>query len=480
MKSLILVVVGVAIGALLAFGSQLVLNNGEAPGSGSGAAREPLYWVAPMDASYRRPGPGKSPMGMDLVPVYADAPGAAAGLVSIAPEVVNNLGVRTQPVRQRSLSGSVKTVGYVGYDEEHVLHVHPRVSGWVEKLYVKTTGERVRAGEPLYALYSPQLVGAQEEMLLAVERGEPQLIAAARERLRALRVPQSLLDSLEEGGAVEQTVTFLAPRSGVLENLSIREGFYVEPNSTLLSIAPLDPIWVEVEVFESQAAQIAEALPVTMTVPYLPGREWEGEVDYIYPTMDPQLRTLRMRLRFDNADRQLRPNMFVEVAIQTPPLRFLAVPEEAVIRLGDASRVVRKEGEGAFRSVPVHLGQSLAGYREVLHGLSDGDIVVTSAQFLLDSESSKAAEFERMQPRANPMPDMDHSMHDMHSGHDMSEMDDAESEMDHSMHDMHGGDDMSEADDAPPVMDHSMHDMSGGHEMSGEDAPATQGGHQHD
>jgi len=334
--------------------------------------------------------------------VYAEdqpAGAEAAGTVRIAPEVVDNLGVRTAAAAPRPLGGTIRTVGYVQYDEDMLIHIHPRVQGWVEKLYVKASGNPVARGQPLYDLYSPELVNAQEELLLALNRGNERLIEAARDRLRALQVPAEAIAELARGRKVHQTVTFYSPQDGVVDNLNIREGFYVMPGTTLMSIGALDHVWVEAEVFERQAALVTVGMPVTMTLDYLPGREWQGLVDYVYPSLDEKTRTLRVRLRFDNADGALRPNMFAQVVMHAPERgEALAVPREAVIRTGSGERVVLALGGGRFRSVPVTLGELDEDYAQVLAGLSAGDQVVTSAQFLLDSESSKTAEFTRMQP----------------------------------------------------------------------------------
>ena len=435
MKPFLYLGTGLALGIAATY-LTLAAGSGGAPRDSDDAsgdsAREPLYWVAPMDASYRRDGPGKSPMGMDLVPVYAEED-SDEGLVRISPTVVNNLGVRVAEVRERELRDPVRGAGFVRYDETALVHEHPRVAGWIERLYVQSEGEQVEAGAPLYTLYSPELVSAQEELALAVRGDRPDLIAASEARLRALHIPADLIDRLRRGGAVEQTVTFRAGSSGVVDILNIREGFFVEPGTTLMQIGALDSVWVDVEVFPRFAGQLRAGLPVRMTARSLPGREWQGQVDYVYPTIDAALRTLKLRLRFDNPDRELRPNLFTEVEIDTPPVRVLAVPQQAVIRVAGQTRVVREETTGAYRSVPVHLGRSIGPWREVLHGLSAGDRVVTSAQFLLDSESSRSAEFARMDgadsgaemPASHNMNGHsvnghDTSSHDM-SGHDMSD-----------------------------------------------------------
>lgn len=361
---------------------------------------EPLYWVAPMDPNYKRDAPGKSLMGMDLIPVYADEAGTAdegIGTIRISPDVVNNLGVRTSKAEIRNLNSEITTVGYVQYDEDQLLHVHPRVEGWVETLFVKAEGDPIKAGEPLYQLYSPTLVNAQEELLLAIGRGNPRLIEAAEDRLKALQIDEKVIAELKRDGTVKQQITFYAPMSGVVDNLNIREGFYVQPGTTLLSIGSLDSVWVEAEVFERQAALVDLGAPVRMTLDYLPGRQWVGEVDYTYPSLDSKSRTLRVRLRFDNPDGLLKPNMYaqvvIEVASETP---VLAVPRDAVIRTGTQNRLVLALGDGHYKSIAVDLGRIAMEYAEILSGLEEGEVVVTSAQFLIDSESSKTSDFKRL------------------------------------------------------------------------------------
>ncbi|TCK08972.1 efflux RND transporter periplasmic adaptor subunit [Marinobacterium mangrovicola] len=397
-KSLALLVAGIAVGAGAVYLTQP--GGGETGASASGEP-EPLYWVAPMDPNYRRDQPGKSPMGMDLIPVYAEdqnsGPDEGAGTISIAPEVVNNLGVRTGEVAESSLNFEVRTVGYIQYSEDRIVHIHPRVEGWIEKLYVKAAGEPVKQGQPLYDLYSPELVNAQEELLFALSRGDSRLTNAAEARLRSLNVSDSVIGTLKRNRRTLQTVTFYAPADGVIDDFAVREGFYVKPGMTLMSVGALDEVWVEAEVFERQSNLIKQGLPVVMRLDYLPGREWDGEVDYVYPTLDPNTRTLRVRLRFANPDRELKPNMFAEVRILNQSSEpVLSVPREAVIRSGQQNRVVLALGEGRFKSVAVNTGRSDGSRIEILDGLSAGEQVVTSAQFLLDSESSKTSDFKRM------------------------------------------------------------------------------------
>ncbi len=396
-KIIIAIIIGAAIGA----GTLgLFLNpNSEGPKTNS-EEKKPLYWVAPMDSNYRRDKPGKSPMGMDLIPVYEDESSTddfGPGAVRVAPHVVNNLGVRTAPVELENMHTEISTVGYVQYDEDKLIHIHPRVDGWIEKLYVKAEGDPVEKGQPLYSLYSPQLVNAQEELLIALKRNNGSLVSAAKDRLKALQLSAGLIKELEQTKKVQQTITFYSPQAGVVDGLKIREGFYVKPGDTLLSIGKLDQVWVEAEVFERDAALIKEGLPVSMTLDYLPGEDWTGVVDYVYPALNSKTRTLRVRLKFSNPDFQLKPNMFAQVSIHANQAdSAIIVPKEAVIRTGKQDRVVLALGDGQFKSIEVTIGRVDKDSIEILSGLNEDDVVVTSAQFLIDSESSKSSDFKRM------------------------------------------------------------------------------------
>ena len=396
------IIVGIVIGGLLTFGAYNMLTptGSSQVNSTTSAEKKPLYWVAPMDANYKRDKPGKSPMGMDLVPVYDDGgkgPDEGPGTIRISSDVINNLGVRTALVSYKSLHTEINTVGYVTYDEDKLVHIHPRVQGWIEKLYVKAVGDPVKKGQPLYEIYSPELVNAQEELLLALDRKNARLIIAAENRLAALQLPKSVISQLKKAKKVQQTITFYSPQNGVVENLKIREGFYVKPGSTLMSIGDLSEVWVEGEVFERQAGQVKTGTPVTMTLDYLPGKTWQGQVDYIYPTLDAKTRTVKIRLRFKNEDGEFKPNMFAQIAIHTTgDEQALLIPKEALIRTGNQDRVVLALGEGSFKSVAVRVGRYDSESVEILEGISEGEEIVSSAQFLLDSESSKSSDFKRM------------------------------------------------------------------------------------
>lgn len=362
--------------------------------------KKPLYWVAPMDANFKKDAPGLSPMGMDLVPVYADSGEGVdegPGTIRISPDVINNLGVRSAIAQYKNLHNQIDTVGYVTYDEDKLVHIHPRVDGWIEKLYVTSVGSLVKKNQPLYDLYSPALVNAQEELLLALERKNKRLIKAAESRLVALQLPIKSIVELKKSRKVQQSITFYAPQNGVVENLKIRSGFFVKPGATLMSIGDLSEVWVEAEVFERQAAQVHVGTKVTMRLDYLPGKDFNGKIDFIYPTLDAKTRTVKVRIRVNNQSGELKPNMFAQVVIHTSNnAEVLLIPKEALIRTGNQDRVVLALGSGSFKSVAVTVGHFDRNSVEILAGLVEGEKVVSSAQFLLDSESSKSSDFMRM------------------------------------------------------------------------------------
>jgi Cu(I)/Ag(I) efflux system membrane fusion protein len=361
---------------------------------------KPIYWVAPMDPNYKRDQPGKSPMGMDLIPVYDKGNNeneTGPGAIKISPNVVNNLGVKIATAKSAALHTEINTVGYIQFDEDQLVHINPRVEGWIEKLYVKSTGDPVKNGQALYEIYSPSLVNAQEELLLALKRNNQTLINASKERLRSLQLPQSAINSILQNKKIKQNITFYAPQSGVVDNLMIRQGMFVKPGNTIMSIGKLDQVWVEAEVFERQASIVKVGSPVSMTTDFLPGKTWRGKVDYIYPTLDPQTRTLKVRLIFENINNLLKPNMFSQVSIHSNNSeKLLLVPRQSVIRTGSFDRVVLALGNGKFKSIEVEVGLFDKDYVEIIAGLNPGDEVVTSAHFLLDSESSKSSDFIRM------------------------------------------------------------------------------------
>tara|TARA_R110001583_G_scaffold11285_2_gene51346 strand:- start:22311 stop:23732 length:1422 start_codon:yes stop_codon:yes gene_type:complete len=357
-----------------------------------------LYWVGPMDANYRRDKPGKSPMGMDLIPVYDDG-GAAKeeGTVTISAAVENNLGVRTATVIKDDFSLTIKSLGTIQANGDALWQINSRVSGWIEKLHVKSIGTEVEKGQKLYELYSPELVKAQESLFNAIQLKRRTLIDSSKIRLKALGINSSQINQIIKNKKVSNTITVYAPHKGTISELKVNEGAFIAPSMVVIEAVNLDTVWVDVEVFSAQVPLVKLNDIAKMTLDYFPGQEWKGKVDFIYPEMSENNRTLRVRVQFDNLTAQLKPNMFASVSL-TPTMneKRLQIPREAVIYAGNMNRVVLAMGEGKFRSVLVNLGLENRGAVEVLSGLEEGQKIVTSAQFLLDSESSISADFERM------------------------------------------------------------------------------------
>ncbi len=358
--------------------------------------RKVLYWVAPMNPSYRRDKPGKSPMGMDLTPVYDDG-GGDANVVKIDPAVVNNLGVRTAEVEKGRLGRLINTVGYVAYDESKLSHVHPRTDGWIEDLYVHSEGDKVKKGDILYKLYSPTLVNAQEEYLQSLRSGNKLLLAASFARLEALGVSKTQINTLRRKRKVRQTVDVYAPQNGVVARLKVRQGMYIKPMTELMSLADLSTVWLIADVFEKQTAWVKIGDPADVHLSYLPGHEYDGKVEYIYPALDKKTRTLKVRLRFNNPNEALKPNMFANVRIYGGiKNNIIYIPQEALIRTGEEDRVIISLGKGRFSSRVVIAGMESGNQVEIKDGLTPGEKVVVSGQFLIDSEASTKASVMRM------------------------------------------------------------------------------------
>ncbi|WP_441256996.1 efflux RND transporter periplasmic adaptor subunit [Vibrio sp. Vf1514] len=407
MKNSHIAIIALAIGAALGVGVQTYLTgmnaehnamNNTMNSAASEGSKEPLYWVAPMDPNYKRDKPGKSPMGMDLIPVYAEQTASQKpGTVTIDPSVENNLGVKTAQAVREPLSPSIETVGYIAFDESRLWQTNVRVAGWVEKLYVNAVGDRVQKDDVLFTLYSPELVKAQEELLNAYRTGRSALVKGATERLVALGVDRAQIQAILKRGKASSSVEIKAKADGIIASLNIREGGYLSPAQAVISAGPLENVWVDAEVFERQSHWVTAGSQAMMTLDAMPGREWQGEVDYVYPILDPQTRTLRMRLKFANPQGDLKPNMFANISLQpVTEDAVLTIPKSAVIHSGGMSRVVLAEGNGQYRSARIDVGREAGDRIEVRHGLNEQSRVVTSAHFLLDSESSQTADLSRI------------------------------------------------------------------------------------
>jgi len=362
----------------------------------AGEDKEILYWVAPMDPNYHRDKPGKSPMGMDLIPFYA-GDDASGSTVTISPTVIQNLGVRTAKSEKTRLWRGIDTVGYVDYDESKVSHIHLRTEGWIEKLTVESEGERVKKGEFLFDVYSPLLVSAQEELVTAIATGNKALISASRERLAALGISDKQIRELQKTRKVKQIISIYSTQDGVISNFPVRDGMFVKPSQNVMTLADLSTVWLLAEVFERQSEWVEVGQPAEVRLSYVPGRVWKGRVEYIYPTLDPKTRTLKVRLRFENPGEKLKPNMYANVKIFGGAKEdTIVIPLEALIRTGREERVIIALGDGRFEARKVKTGIESGDYVEILEGLDANEDVVTSGQFLIDSEASMRASLNRM------------------------------------------------------------------------------------
>lgn len=379
-----------------------------APGDGAPAPEagpEPLFYRNPMNPEITSPVPARDEMGMDYIPVYAaDAapPEGPAGTVTIDPVVEQNIGVRTARVARRVLTREIHAVGRVAYNEERLARLHPKTDGWIEELFVDKTGEPVARDTILMSLYAPQLVTTQQEYLLAlknvqtlgqstfpeIRRGALELLAATRERLTLLDVPEHQIRELEQTRRVKKALHIHSPFDGVVVKLGAREGQYVTPQTELYAIADLSRVWVYVDVFEADLPWVHEGDRAGMRLAGIPGRTFTGRITYVYPFVEPDTRTVRVRLEFANPDGHLKPGMFADVTVHADRrVDALAVPAEAVVRSGVREQVFVVRAPGKFAPREVRPGITSGGWTQILDGVREGEEVVTSAQFLIDSES---------------------------------------------------------------------------------------------
>jgi membrane fusion protein, copper/silver efflux system len=358
--------------------------------------REVAYWVAPMDSSYRRDEPGQSPMGMDLVPVYVDEL-AESGQVRIGPSVRQAMNLRTFSARRDRLWRRIDTVGRVQVDESAIHHVHPRVSGWIQAVDIASEGDTIRAGQRLFTLYAPDLVNAQEEFLQALRSGRAAQIESARERLLTLGVQSEFVDRLAETREVVSDIPWFARHDGVVTALGARHGMFVEPGETIIEMVDLSSVWVIADVFPRHANWLAQGQPVEIRTPFRPGRTFEARVDYVYPLLDTDTRTVRARIPVDNPDGLLKPGMWADARIFAGPVEDrLIIPREALIRTGQSERVVLRVEDDLFKIRNVVSGMESGDYVAIVEGLEAGEVVVTSGQFLIDSEASQNAGEQRL------------------------------------------------------------------------------------
>lgn len=367
--------------------------------------KKPLYWIDPMEPTVHYPGPGKSHMGMELIPIYPENNQEKGNEVTvrITPTVVNNLGIRIAPVIQTTLAKHIDTVGYVEPNENQISHIHTYADGWVKNLVVKTVGDSVKKGQLLLQYYSPLLVTAQDEYLIALEGNNQSLIAASYKRLQALHISDQQIQDIKKSHQSNQLVAIYAPQDGIVTELNIREGMRVTPDVEIMSLVDLASVWIIAQIFEEQAAWVKEGDSAEARISAFPQKLWKGTVEYVYPRLEPMTRTVKVRFRFDNPDNQLKPNMYASISILVKPKsNVLSIPLEALIRSSHGDRVIVALGKGRFQVRQVKTGMESGGRVEILSGLKVGENVVISGQFLLDSESNLKAGLERLEsPKEN-------------------------------------------------------------------------------
>lgn len=367
---------------------------------------DPKY-VCPMHPQIVKDEPGSCPIcGMTLVEKHMHQDASKHPEVALSGAVVQNMGVRTAKVERGTLWKYIRTMGRVEYDETRLAHVHPRADGWIEELSLRAEGEPVQKGQELAQLYAPDILSAQVDYLLALEprsRGVAGVKAdKARNMLRLLDVPEAIISEIERTGETRNRIPVLAPITGIVTDMMARDGMYVGKGTEMFTVADLSQVWVMVDVFEHQIAWLKPGLVADISVPAYPEKKWEGAVDYLYPDLDPKTRTLRARLVFPNPDLLLKPNMFAEVVIYGGPRKdVLKIPSEALIVTGERESVIMALGAGRFRPVDVTTGMQQGGEVEILSGVNEGDEIVVSGQFLIDSESSLQASFMRMSEAGN-------------------------------------------------------------------------------
>jgi Cu(I)/Ag(I) efflux system membrane fusion protein len=368
--------------------------------------RKILYYHDPMVPANKFDKPAKSPfMDMMMSPVYGDGD-ADAGRVSVSPRVQQNLGVRTAPVVEGVLSPQVAAVGSIAWNERDQVIVQARATGWVEKLHVRATLDRVAKGQPLADLYVPEWIAAQEEFL-SLQRSQGQdlapLVDGARARMRQLGMDQAQIALVEGSGRTQPRFTITAPSGGVVTELALREGMTVMSGATLFRINGTGTVWANAEVPESQAALLRPGAKVQARSPALPGALFEGRVQALLPEVNPATRTLKARLELANPGARLVPGMFVQMQfMDTRAEQSLLIPTEAVIQTGRRTLVMLAEDDGRFRPVEVEIGIESGGRTEVRRGLRSGQRVVVSSQFLIDSEASLRGVEARLNAEAAP------------------------------------------------------------------------------
>lgn len=357
-----------------------------------------LYWVAPMDQNYRRDKPGKSPMGMDLVPVYAgDGEQTSSHVgVKINPITQNNISVSVAEVEVKNISKQIQTVGYVAVDENTIDKINSYVDGWIRNLQISSNGVTVKKGDLLFELYSPTLISAEEEYLLAL-KSNPTLVKPSEQKLKTLGMSEAQINILKSEMKTQETLRVYAEVSGIVSTLSIRDGAYIKPDQTLLTITDLSHIWIDAEIYDKDVSLISIGQKGMASFSAYPNKQWLGEITFIYPELNATSRTLKVRLAFPNPDLLLKPNMFSDIVIYTEPVKdALVIPQSALIENNNLQYVIVKDEDDYFYAQEVEPGLHTDNLVQIKRGLTKGQKIVTSGQFLIDSESNVQQSLQRI------------------------------------------------------------------------------------
>ena len=383
-------------------------------GGTTSGERKIKYWRAPMDPTYISDNPGKSPMGMDLVPVYEDeSADASENVIRIDPATVQNIGVVSETVERGNLKVEIRTVGNLDYNDQNVFWVNTKYDGWIEKVYINFIGERVEEGQPLFEIYSPDLVSTQEEYLSALRYRDKMadsgfagaqtraenLLNASRSRLSYWDISDRQIEQLEEKGRIAKTLTVVSPAAGVVVKKMDQalEGMFTKAGMNLYKIADLSSLWVHVDIYEYQLPWIKVGQEATVQISYYPGEDFVGKVLFFYPYLEAKTRTLRVCVEIPNTEGKLRPGMFSSVTFAPVAAEnAVLVPEMAVLHTGERNVVIVDLGGGRFDPRDVKLGLQGEGQYQVLEGLEAGERIVTSSQFLIDSESNLREAINKM------------------------------------------------------------------------------------
>ncbi len=378
----------------------------------SSGQRKIAYYRSPMNPQETSPVPKKDEMGMDYVPVYADQIGS--NQIHIDPATQQNIGVTTELVKKMKLSRTVQTTTNIAYDETKLYTISTKIMGYVEKLYVDYTGQFVKKGQPLLSIYSPDLVSTQEEYLQAIKyrnqisangsaiskQGAEQLVESAKRRLLYWDITEKEIQALEKRGTPEKTMTIYSPANGIVTDKMVINGQSIMPGMALYKIADLSDVWGLAQIYQYELPWIRLEDKVDLQLSYLPGKTFQGRITYIYPYLDTDAKTVQVRIEIRNSNNyEFKPGMFADATIKSPlTLETVAVPNQAIIHTGTRDVAIIALGNGYFKPVNVTLGaRSDNGYVQVLNGLSEGEDIVTSSEFLIDSESNLNAALNNMQ-----------------------------------------------------------------------------------